>query len=273
MNKQILLTQLEKYDLDETEATIYLFLLENGPQTPLQLSRALNLDRSKVYRSVEKLFQKNFLEQSHAAWGKRLQAANPHNISLLLQKEEEALQDRKKALPDLVQELSTIPTYTRREFEVKHYRGQAGLRQMLWNQLAAKQDILAFSYKNRNDMVGKTYAEKIRAEQVGRKITLYEIENETDQGDYWYTDVEKWGQYYKSRHIPPKTLDIKQYTAIFNNTVAVINWLDDDEVGLEIVNASYAEMQAQLFWQFWEIAGQSSKQAAPKKTAAKKTKK
>jgi sugar-specific transcriptional regulator TrmB len=255
MNKQILSQQLVGYGLDATEADLYLFLLENGPQTALQLSRSLSIDRSKIYRSVEKLLQLNFLEQSHAAWGKKLQAASPQNITLLLQKEEERLQQRKDALPELIKELGSIPANVRREFEVKYYHGSDGLRQMLWNQLSAKKEIVAFSLKNRNDIVGKPYAEKVRAEQVARRITFYEVENETDQGDYWYTGVPKWKNYYRSRHIPVKTLRIKQHIAIFNNTVSIINWLDKEEVGVEIINAAYADMQRQLFWKFWEIAG------------------
>ena len=273
MNKQILSTQLEKYGLDEAEAELYLSLLENGPQTALQLSRAVNVDRSKVYRSVEVLLKKKLIEQTHAAWGKKLQAANPSNIYLLLQEEEEAIRGRKESLPALIHQLSTVPTHARREFEVKHYRGQDGLRQMLWNQLAADKQILAFSYKNKNDIVGKPFAEKIRIEQVSRKITLYEVENETDQDNYWYTEVLGWDKYYKSRNIPVKILDVKQYVAIFNNTVSVVNWLDGEEVGVEVINAAYADMQRQLFWQFWELSYIDPKPLIKPKQRAKRPKK
>lgn len=254
MNKQIFLEQLVSIGLEEIEAKIYLYLLENGPHTHLNLSRELNIDRSKIYRYVEKLLSKNLLEELINAWGKKLQSAKPENIQLLIHKKEELLESQKKRLPELVRELSNIPTYIQREFEVKHYRGQEGLRQTLWNQLSAKKEIYAFSYKNKNDIVGKNYAEKIRTEQVERKIMLYELENETDQGDYWYTKVVNWCEFYKSRHIPRKILDIKQYIAIFNNTVAIINWLGREEVGVEIINSSYADMQKQLFKKFWKIA-------------------
>lgn len=254
MNKQIF-GELEKLGLKETEVKIYLFLLENGPLTLLEISRAINVDRSKVYRDVEKLIRKKLLEESYADWGKKIQAAGPNNISLLIEEEEEALKLKRHSLPSLVEQLSNLPAYTKREFEVKHYRGQEGLRQMLWNQLQAKKEILAFSYKNKNDIAGKPYAEKIRTEQIERKITLYEIENETDQGDFWYTDVARWGDFYHSRHIKPDILEIKQYIAIFNNTVAIINWSNREEVGVEIINSSFADMQRQLFWEFWEITG------------------
>jgi len=264
MNKQTTLEQLINIGLEKIEAQIYLYLLENGPHTHLELSRETNTNRSKIYRYVEKLTQKNLLVLSVSSRGKKLLAASPQNIKLLIQNQEEAIKTKKEKLPFLIKNLSTLPSYTAREFEIKHYRGQEGLRQMLWNHLQAKREIHAFSYKNKNDIVGKPYADKIRQEQMDRQITLYELENETDQGDYSYTSVRGWEKYYKSLYIPPKTLDIKQYIAIFNDTVSIINWLDDEEVGLEIINSPYAELQRQLFKKFWNLT---------KQTSSKKTKK
>lgn len=255
MNKQFFNTYLAQLGLENIEAQIYLYLLENGARTPLELSRELNVDRSKIYRYAEKLIKKKLIEESNTSWGKKLKAANPQNILLSLAEKEEQLKIQKKSLPQVIDNLMKLPTYSEREFEVKHYRGQEGLKQMLWNQLSAKKEIIAFSYKNKNDIVGKSYAEKIRAEQVERKIMLYEVENETDQGNYWYTNIFGWKNFYKSRHIPTRTLKIKQYIAIFNNTVAIINWSKGDEIGIEIINASFTEMQKQLFWKFWGIAG------------------
>lgn len=254
MNKQILITQLVTLGLEEVEAEIYLFLLEHGSRTPLALSRETNIDRSKIYRFVEKLTQKKLIEESNTQWGKKLHAASPKNIELLIQEKEDTLKSQKELLPALIEDLINTPNFQQREFEVKHYRGQDGLKQMLWNQLSAQKEIIAFSYVNKNDIAGKIFAEKIRSEQAERKIMLYEIENETDQGNTWYTDVPNWGKFYDSRYIDPKVLDIKQYIAIFNNTVGIINWIDGEEVGVEIINSTYAKMQKQLFWKFWEIA-------------------
>lgn len=265
MNKSVILSQLEDLGLEEAEAKIYLHLLESGSRTHLELSRETNINRSKIYRSVEKLTEKKLLEEINTFSGKKIQAVNPKNIGLLIEEEQELLNSRKTFLGELVEQLNGLPTYVQREFEVKHYRGQEGLRQMLWNQLHAKKEILAFSYKNKNDIVGKSYAEKIRTEQVERKITLFEIENETDQGDYWYTDVPGWGEFYQSRHIKPTTLEIKQYIAIFNNTVAIINWSNGEEIGVEIINSHFADMQKQLFRKFWEIA---NKKPNPKTAGA-----
>lgn len=254
MNKQLISAQLTPLGLSEAEANIYLHLLENGPKTPLELSREAAINRSKIYRHVETLRAKKLLEETSDSRGMKLTAASPTNLELLLKEKENELALQKEALPSLLRELTSLPTKLQKVFEIKTYHGPEGMKQLLWNQLSADREMVSFSYQNKNYMVGKAFAEKIREEQVRRRLKLYEIENETDQGDFWYTNVVGWGKYYQSRYISPTILKIRQYIAIFNNTVSIANWIDDAQVGIEIVNEPLATMQRQLFWKFWEIA-------------------
>lgn len=255
MNKQIISDQLNRFGFDEIEVQIYLHLLQGGPKTPLDLSRETNVNRSRIYRYLEKLRSKKLIEEVKVGRGITLKASNPSNLELLIHEKERELAEQKTSLPALLKELTELPTELEKVFEVKYYHGPEGLKQLMWNHLSANKEILAFSYHNKNDTIGKTFAERIREEQVMRKIMLYEIENETDQGDYSYTEVQGWPKYYRSRFVPPKILEIKQYIAIFNNTVSISNWIENKPVGIEIVNTVYANTQRQLFWKFWEVAG------------------
>lgn len=273
MNKQLVYEQLTQLGLDEIEANIYLFLLENGAKTPLELSREANINRSKIYRHMEALKAKKLIEETSGSRGKKFTAANPTNLELLLKEKEAKLQLQKETLPTLLAQLTSLPTSLQKIFEIKTYHGPEGMKQLLWNQLSANKELVSFSYQNKNYMVGKAFAEKIREEQVGRRLKLYEIENETDQGDFWYTNVAGLEKFYKSRYIDPKILKIRQYIAIFNNTVSIANWIDKAEVGIEIVNEPFAAMQRQLFWKFWDIAadyvGEAKKLEAAKKLKSK----
>jgi len=254
MNKQIITSQLEQFGLDDVEVQIYLNLLEKGAKTPLDLSHETNINRSKIYRYLERLKAKHLIEETDKGRGLRLKAARPDTLQLLILEKEQQLKNQKELLPDLLKELTALPVTTKSGFEIKHYHGTEGLQQMLWNHLSAKKEILVFGYENRNNIAGKTFAETIRQEQVARKITKIEIENATDQGNYWYTSVPNWGKYYKSRYIPPRVLHIKQYQVIFNDTISILNWADGNKVGVEVTNPGFAEMYKQIFWKFWDIS-------------------
>lgn len=272
MNKQIITSQLEQFGLDQVEVQIYLNLLSGGAKTPLDLSRETSINRSKIYRYLDRLKTKRLIEEADKGRGLTLKAASPDALQLLILEKEQQLRNQKELLPDLVKELAALPASGRKSgFEVKHYHGTEGLKQMLWNHLAAKKEILVFGYENRNNIAGKAFAETIRQEQVDRKITKIEIENATDQGDYWYTNVPNWGKYYKSRYVPPKVLNIQQYQVIFNDTISILNWADGNKVGVEITNAPFAEMFKQIFWNYWEMAKDFIEEG--KRIEAAKTKK
>lgn len=256
MNKQIIASQLSSFGLDEIETKIYLFLLENDSRTPLELSRDTNINRSRIYRYLDKLKAKKLIEEVNLGRGLTLKASSPNNLELLILEREQEAKLQRENLPDILKELNTLLSDPKKGIEIKHYHGTDGLKQMLWNHLSAKKEILVFGYENRNNIAGKGFAEKIRYEQVRRKITKIEVENATDQGDYWYTSVPNWGKYYKSRYIPPRILEIKQYQVIFNDTISILNWADGNKIGVEIANSPFVSMYKQIFWKFWDIAGE-----------------
>jgi sugar-specific transcriptional regulator TrmB len=269
-NKQIVPSLLGRFGLDEIEAQVYLYLLQNGSRTPLDLSREISINRSRIYRYIDRLVGKKLVEVSGEERGRKLKASNPSNLELLIQEEELKAKSQREVLPELLKELTRLPAKLEKEFEVRHYHGIEGLRQMLWNHLStADRQILAYCYQNRNEMVGKQFAEKIREEQVFKKVMLYEIQNESDKGSYWYTDVANWGKYYTTCEISPKIMEIKQYIAIVNNTVSICNWVEGERVGIEIENSTYAKAQRQLFWTLWGISKEPVKIGQGKSGAKK----
>lgn len=255
MNKQLISTQLGQFGLDDAEVQIYLNLLQSGPKTPLDLSRETGVNRTKIYRYIERLKSKKLVEETYMGRGLQLKATGPEALELLIFEKERQVRAQKELLPDLVKELAT-PAVRQSTFEIKHYHGQEGLKQMMWNHLSAKKEILLYGYQTRNEIVGAAFADKVREEQLRRKIKMYEIEEEVDPGNFTgkftYTKVSGWGRYYAPRYVDPKILKIRQYTAIFNNTVSIMNWEHGQKVGVEIVNELYAAMQRQLFWGVWK---------------------
>jgi sugar-specific transcriptional regulator TrmB len=251
MNKQLVVSQLALFGLDEIEIQIYLNLFEGEAKTPLDISRETNVNRTKIYRYLERLKAKKLIEQSNEGRGLRLKAATPDNLQLLISEKEQQIKAQKDLLPDLIKELNVIPGDLKNTFEIKQYHGDEGLKQMLWNQLSAKKELLNFTYQTRNEIVGVNFAEKVREEQVRRRLTLYEIENVIDPPGYLFTHVKGWNKYYIHRWVSPEIIQIRQGTAVFNNTVSIVSWNTGQKVGLEIINSYYARMQKQLFWYIW----------------------
>ena len=255
---QQIYNQLIEFGLDNTEAKIYLHLLEVGPRTPLRLSREVNLNRSKIYRYIDKMQARSLIIETNDTWGKKIKAANPQNLQLLLAKKETELKRDLELAPSLINSLLNFPANSKSSFEIKHYKGVEGLKQMLWNRLSAHEFFL-FGYSDMNEIVGKNFAEKVRTTHVERNVMQYELENVHDRGKYWYTNVADWNRHYDSYYISPKLLKIRHYLSIFNDTVSLMNWEKGEHVGIEIVDKQFAQMQKQIFSYFWKIAKKNHK--------------
>ena len=255
MNEQAVKEQLSRFNLSEIEIEIYLFLLKNGPKTPLEVSRGLTINRTKIYRLIEILLLKNIIERVGSERGLKIKASPPQNLQLLILSEEEKIKESKNMFPSLVQSLSSLSANTQEPFEVMSYQGVEGLKQMLWNELKAK-EILVFGYENTNQFVGKKFADKFREEVVARNITLKEIGNSPTykhKDQSFYNSAAGWGKVYCYKQIPESVLKIRHQFVIYNSTFATFNW-KDTKTGMEVINAPLADMQRQNFLHYWGLA-------------------
>jgi len=91
-------TELEEIlDLDDLEAKVYLNLLRVGPITASALAKDLNLDRARMYRTVEKLVSRNIISTTLSS-PKLCIAVDPHDaLKIALGKKEDEVNKIKKS--------------------------------------------------------------------------------------------------------------------------------------------------------------------------------
>lgn len=255
VNKQIILDKLARLGLAEAESEIYLHLLEKGAKTPLELSRTTGINRTKMYRLLDLLNQKKLIEESFTDRGKKFKASQPSNLGLLISIEEETLRSKKDILEDTINLLGQFPIQSHLGFEVIHHRGISGLEQMLWNELKA-QEVYLFSNETVDAVVGNKFADLHRKEVSERNIKYKEIGNQpiTDNlSVITYNKVSSPKKLYEYRKIPKNILKIRHTIVIYNNTLAIYNWLEKEYVGIEIINKPLAETHRQIFGHFWKL--------------------
>ncbi len=114
-------TDLEEIlDLDELEAKVYLNLLRIGPITASALAKELDIDRARMYRTVDKLVSRNIISTTLSS-PKLCIAVDPHDaLKIALGKKEDEVNKIKKsgeAIIDKINneittnQISTVPTF------------------------------------------------------------------------------------------------------------------------------------------------------------------
>ena len=95
-------------DFDELESKIYLNLLRTGPITASGLAKDLNVDRATMYRTIDKLVDRNIISTSLSN-PKLCTAVEPENaLKLGLEKKEEEIKKIKKSGKAIIEKITSI---------------------------------------------------------------------------------------------------------------------------------------------------------------------
>lgn len=93
-------------DLDELESKIYLSLLRTGPITASALAKDLNIDRARMYRTVDKLVDRNIISTTLSS-PKLCIAIEPEKaLKIALEKKEEEIKKIKKSGEAIVEKIN-----------------------------------------------------------------------------------------------------------------------------------------------------------------------
>ncbi len=251
MNTNQIIENLLKLGVEEKASKLFISLLETGPQTPLSLSRNTNINRTTIYRELEKLREYGLIEEILEEHTTLFQASDPNSFNLLITRKESEVSQMKSSLPNLLSQISQI-TPMAPNTKVLYYRGQKGIQQLLWNTLKAKGEQVGLGYTDWNDAVGKSFAEELRNEYVARGICLREVLNEKTS-DYTVNNA-YLTKYFRARYIPKKIITIKHDTYIYNNVFAYLHYYNNEYFGVEIHNQEIADTEKQIFEILWKMA-------------------
>jgi hypothetical protein len=169
---------------------------------------------------------------------------------------EEELKSKKAILGELLPSLNSIFNSEDNDlkFSVSTYEGVSGMKQMLWNELKTKGEILVFGSGTLEDLVGsRRWAEAHRQKTLDVDYKIREINNRGKK-PIKFTANSNFLENFERRHIDEDLLDLEQQIAIHNDTVSVYHWRDDQKVGVEIHNKAYANSMRQMFEMYWGIA-------------------
>lgn len=255
--KNDILLSLKKLGLKPDEAKVYVTLLD-GPMSHLEIARKSGVNRTKVYRIADDLIKKGLITEETNDRGRELAANNPSNLEIALTTAEEKLNKQRdaftKTLP-VLQKMFLESGINDDDFVVNTYEGVDGFKQMLWNELKTKNEILIFGHGTIQDLVeSERWAEKHRAKSVESGYKIREMINPGGKPKDFSENREFYDQIYNERIISAEIIPLKHQMCIYNNTVAIYNWQNGQKVGMEIINKSFADMQRAVFENYWKLA-------------------
>lgn len=241
---------LKHLGLEAEQAQVYLFLLQNGPQTVLKVSRGLKTGRTKLYPLLEDLADKQLITIHERHYGTSYEATQPETLEFLVSEHERKAESLRKSLPAALNILDSLRDQSPTHTKLIEYRGVDGLKQMNFNLSKAKEEFRVFELAGLDKHLGKHFADKMRERFVEHGLTTFDLTN--NPGRASEPGIES--PLAQTRYIDPEVFRVEFETYIYDNVVGLLSYENDDIFGVEIYSDKLARQQKTIFDLLWSQA-------------------
>ena len=249
-------TYFAKLGLEPEIADIYLALHTHGPQTISALARNAHVERTRIYRLIDKLLASNLIEVESRYKRGIIKAAPIANLHILINEKEQELKSLQDEL-GLIEQVLARNSLSSPTARVQFYHGREGARQMFWNELRAKTEIVGYNYRIIDEPTGRQFMTRWSAEFAKRGLRMRMVAGD-DFRQSWQDADKTFGPGYSQRisgieyhYISPDIFKITHSCEIYDDVVLYCDWQDGELFGLEIYNQGIADAQRRLFEMLW----------------------
>lgn len=233
-----------KLGLEVELADIYLALHAHGPQTISSLSRTSKVERTRIYRLIDKLMESNLIELETSYKRGIVKAAPISNLRILINKREAELKNLQDEL-GLIEQALARNSLSNPGIRIQLFHGPEGIRQMLQNELNASTEILAYADHDLEETTGNVFMNHWTNEFEARKLTCHQLIND----DFTTGSKAKNTEYVI---VPENLFKLRHICHIYNELVAYYHRQNGDVYGIEVYSGDVADSQRQFFKLLWE---------------------
>ena len=246
-NKVVKKNQLIELGFSDKEASVYLALLELGPSTTSEVSRAAKINRTTGYDILESLVSQGLVNPIGETKIQKFVAENPDKVIVFLENKIKQSQEKLKQAYNLLPELFSI--YNEKEKpKVKFYEGIEQVKEAFEDTLSAKGEILAYAvgmdaFKSAGEKYFKDYFKRRVAKNIKVRViapddpdTLKVIEHDKEE-------------LRESLIVPRDKFYFTTETNIYNDKIITVSWKEKFAVIVE--SKEIADAQKKVFELAW----------------------
>jgi len=251
-----LIKELQKFDLSESEAKVYLACLELGPSSVQQVAGKAKLNRVTVYGIIEGLIQKGFLREEKEKSKRKIAAYPPMKLYDVVSRKEEGVKRQIRLLDTLVPELKSHSKSGDAKTNIIYYEGEEGLKNWASDALEASGELLEWtkieSFSGRFDEYLKSfyYPEKFK-HQIPTRFIFLDTPEAHKYFQERYIDNPK-APPSKARFIPQDLFESPGFMIIYNDKYSIA--LPKEMRAVTVKDKLIADTQRKI-WEFgWQHA-------------------
>lgn len=233
---------LEGFGLTQSEAKIYLMLLEEGASLAGMISRNTGIHRRSVYDSIERLIQKGLVSYIKSNNRKYFEAVSPERLIEILHSREE---DIKTILP----ELKALQQMSEGKNETLFFRGKAALKSAFDDQLdKAGREICIWGANTRALDILQYYFPHFDKQRVKKRIKVRILFNESERKNPYVSKIPL-----SEVRFVPDSIKSNAAVNIYGRNICIVAWRPDP-VAILIRENNISEGFRNYFEFMWSVA-------------------
>lgn len=221
--------QLKTLGLNSSEVRVYLFLLENGLETPAQISKGTGIQRPNTYHILHSLLEKGLLLEQKEGKRRAYVTADPESLFIELER-------KKEIVADILPDLRGLRRTQKNKPMVQYFDGLSQIQDIYQMSLQGKK-IIALGSTDRLYQLMPKFIEGWLEEIKNRQIVLQDIVTHVSGSEAAHKMVASLKGYYDAKVLPKATGELTTDILIWNDHLALIT-LDEPFFGTVITNAS-----------------------------------
>ncbi len=245
-----LIAELSSFGLSSSESLIYLFLLNQGEQTALSLSRSLKISRATIYNLCQSLHEKNLIISTGKAYSTRFKANSYRQLEALIKQKKSEIQTLEDSLPKFFNELADISLNKFHDSQIIRYEGLDGLKQVTWNSTRAIGSLRVFEVANMSAFLDFDFSERVRLEFIRQKLKSSRQLTNLKEIPAW-TNISEFVDIWECRYLDPAEIKTQMEILLYNDVVAMYQYQRQNIFCLEIHDQDLSDTLKQFYDYIW----------------------
>ncbi len=162
---------LQEIGLSNTEAKVYLALLDLGSALAGEITKKSEVNRTNVYDALERLIEKGLVTYIISANRKMFESVSPERL-------QEILKEKQERLSSVMQELQLKFKTSKAKEEATIFKGKKGIKSIFEDILKEKSDLYAYGAESRFADIFPAYQKHWNDERAKLGIRVKMIYNE-----------------------------------------------------------------------------------------------
>ncbi len=237
---------LKSVGLTDKEASIYISLLELGPQAASVIARKVKLPRSSTFFQLDSLAEKGFVKKDIKASVQYFSAISPEDLKNVLKRNQQRVANQLEALEGLIPELNNLRSAFLPESKVSYFEGVEGICKMIDLQIETEEPMYFISAHRLHPEIRRYIREHFAPGRKGKKHkSQLIIANHEDARDYvekYEKDVSEWVGF-----VEADKAGFESTIVIYGDVIHLISTQEQDLVGIMIENTYLAKTMKSVF--------------------------